>query len=302
MRGWMSSASNSYLPPINLGQVMRGSGVGRVLAGDAFPKGQLVSCHPNAIGWQQVGICDSTFVIPLPEYLLPRQLSVSIWAGMLGGTGLTAYFGLLEVGQARPGELVVVSSAAGAVGSMVCQLAKHVLKCNVIGIAGGPNKCAWCISELGIDQAVDYQDESFALRLRQAVQSIHRLGAHVIFDNVGGKVLDVMLQNLAIHARVVLCGSVSGVKQNPIENVGYLIVRQAKMMGFLLFEYEKRYQEAYVNITKWINEKRLKITAEECIIGLENAPHALQRLFTGNKKGKLVVQVSKEEEFFLSKI
>lgn len=287
MRSWMSQSKGSYLPPLKLGQVMRGSSVGRVLQSrsDALRPGQLVNCLPDAIGWQQYGVCAAGQVIPLPEQ---PGIPSSAWAGVLGGTGLTAYFGLLRVGKVQAGDVVLVSSAAGAVGSVVCQIAKRVFGCRVVGVAGGLEKCEWLVSQLGVDVAVDYKSPEFAQELKSAMKA---RAANVVFDNVGGKVLDEMLKHLSKHARVVLCGAISGVANNPIANHMSLIVKSASMTGFILFDYESEYQLAYGELSTWILQGKLQLPGEDMVLGLDLAPRALLKLFHGQNKGKLVVDL-----------
>ncbi|KAH9253709.1 hypothetical protein BASA81_008327 [Batrachochytrium salamandrivorans] len=262
---------------------MRGSSVGRVLQSqsDILRPGQLVNCLPDAIGWQQYGVCSAGQVIPLPEQ---AGIPSSAWAGVLGGTGLTAYFGLLRVGKVQVGDVVLVSSAAGAVGSVVCQLAKRVFGCRVVGIAGGLDKCEWLIKHLGVDVAVDYKSPDFAQQLKSAMKA-HP--ANVVFDNVGGKVLDEMLKHLSKHARVVLCGSISGVANNPIANHMSLIVKSASMTGFILFDYESEYQFAYGELSKWILQGKLQLPGEDMVMGLDRAPSFAQALSWG-EQGQLV--------------
>lgn len=171
---------------------------------------------------------------------------------------------------------------------MVCQIAKQVFGCRVIGIAGGKDKCAWLQKALGVDCAVDYKSPTFSKELKQAM--LGGKPANVVFDNVGGRVLDEMLKYLAKHARVVLCGAISGVNNNPISNHMSLIVKSASMTGFILFDYADRYQEAYAAISQWILTGKLKYV-EDVVCGLENAPHAMLKLFTGQNKGKLIVDL-----------
>lgn len=290
MRGWMSSASNSYLPPVPLGHFMRGSSVGIVLYSNSivFSTGDYVNCLPDALGWVQYGITKDRHLIKILSH---PKIPIRAWAGVLGGTGLTAYFGLKEIGKPKPGDIVVVSAAAGAVGSVVCQLAKNVFQCKVVGIAGGERKCQWLREKLNIHEAVDYKEKKFNLKLKSAIGPN---GANIVFDNVGGVVLDSMLRYLAQHARVVLCGAVSSMNDGPgpIYNSMSLIVKSASMTGFTLFDYSASYSEAFENISKCLLEGSLQYT-EDVIFGLENAPKALLRLFgvDGGNFGKLIVDL-----------
>lgn len=291
IRGWMTDMQGSYLPPLKLGKVMRGGSVGIVLESRSkkFTKGDFVNCVPDAIGWAQYGIAHESLLIPIK----PRKgVSIRAYAGVLGGTGLTAYFGLFDIGKPQKGETVIVSAAAGAVGSVAAQLAKHVCGCRVIGIAGGSQKCQWLKRELGIDEAVDYKSSNFATNLKSAVGS---KGANVIFDNVGGEILDTMLKHLAKGARVVLSGSVSTMNDatpKPISNIMSLIVKSASMRGFTLFDYSSRYEEAFDSLSTYLREGRIKY-AEDIVRGLDHAPKAFLKLFgmDGGNFGKLVVDL-----------
>lgn len=287
MRGWMTDRK-SYIEPVALGDVMRGLVVGEVAESKAegFAVGDRVS---GSLGWQQ-------WVLATPKELqkLPVGPPLSLFLGPLGMTGLTAYFGLLDIGKPEAGQTVVVSAAAGAVGSVVGQIAK-ILGCRVVGIAGGAEQCAWLTDELGFDAAIDYRSEDVGKRLRETCPQ----GIDVFFDNVGGAILDAALARLARGARVVICGAIS--QYNATEpvpgpsNYLSLLVNRARMEGFVIFDYRKRYPEALERLGQWIAEGRIQ-WREEIVEGLENAPAALQRLFDGSKRGKLIVRVGPEQE------
>ena len=292
MRGWMSSSENSYLPPVELGAVMRGAAVGQVLFSRSpdFAEGDFV----NALGaaWCQYAVFPSQALVRInPSPGVPLRA----WAGLLGGSGLTAFFGLADVACLAPGETVVVSAAAGAVGSAAAQLAKHVFGCRVVGIAGGRDKCEFLVRDLGLDAAVDYRSPTFAKDLRAALP---KAGMDVFFDNVGGKVLDTALRCLALDARVVLCGAVSQMNgnQEPIANLMNLVVKSARMEGFVLIRYRHRYAEALARLCEWVAQGKLKLV-DEVVPGLDRAPRAMLRLFGCGPatRGKLVVDMFPNE-------
>ena len=284
MRGWMN-AGRSYVPAVQLGEVMRALAAGRVVASahPGFPVGEHVT---GVFGVQEYATSDGTGVlrvdpsaVPLPTYL-----------AALGMTGMTAYFGLFDVGALRDGETVVVSGAAGAVGSVVGQLAK-IKGCRVIGIAGGPDKCAWIVDELGFDAAIDYHAEDVPTALRGAVPD----GIDVYFDNVGGAILDAALARLRRGARVVICGAISGYNatEPPPGPAHYLslLVNRARMEGFVVFDYAERYAEAGAAMAGWLREGRLR-SREDVVRGaVADFPDTLLRLFRGENTGKLVLQI-----------
>ncbi len=284
MRGWMNEG-RSYIPPVAIGEVMRAGGAGRVVASkDArFSPGELVV---GTTGIQEHAVVKAaqlaradTSLAPLPTFL-----------GTLGMPGMTAYFGLLDVGQPKAGESVVVSGAAGAVGMAVGQIAK-IKGCRVVGIAGGPEKCRHVVDELGFDAAVDYKAED----VRQGLRKHLPKGIDVYFDNVGGDVLEAALANLARRARVVLCGAIS--QYNATEaprgprNYLSLLVNRARMEGMIVFDYEARYGEARREMAGWLRDGRLK-SREDVAEGIENFPEVLLRLFKGENLGKLVLEVA----------
>lgn len=283
MRGWMTDRK-SYIEPIQIGDVMRGLVVGEVTASEHpdFPVGQRVSGN---FGWQRWAKSNGQGVEKLPAGLPPE-----LFLGPLGMTGLTAYFGLLEVGALKEGEQVVVSAAAGAVGSVVGQIAK-IYGCRVVGIAGGAEKCRYLTEELGFDVAVDYKAEGFEKALKAACPA----GIDVYFDNVGGEILDLCLRYLNRGARVPICGAIS--QYNATEpvpgpaNYLSLLVNRARMEGFIVFDFRKKYAAALKQLGEWVAAG--KIAAKFDIVdGLENAPQALNRLFTGENFGKLVVRIA----------
>jgi len=284
MRGWMNQGK-SYIPPVGLGEVMRALGVGKVLASrDArFAPGDYVS---GITGVQRYAVCPAAeltkvdpAVAPLPAYL-----------HVLGMTGMTAYFGLLEVGQPKPGETVVVSAAAGAVGSVVGQIAK-IKGCRAIGIAGGKDKCDYLVNELGFDAAVDYKQGNLKAELRRVCPE----GVDVYFDNVGGEILDTVLTRLRLHARVVICGAISQYNNTqPVtgpSNYLSLLVNRARMQGMVVFDYADRFPEAVREMAGWLREGKLK-HREHIVTGIETFPERLLMLFRGENFGKLILQVA----------
>jgi NADPH-dependent curcumin reductase len=284
MRGWMNEG-RSYVPPVQIGEVMRAATAGRIVASksDKLAVGDSVS---GWLGVQEYAVCDEnavfkvdTDVVPLPTYI-----------GALGMPGMTAYFGLLEVGAPKEGETVVVSGAAGAVGSVVGQIAK-LKGCRVVGIAGGPDKCSWIVDELGFDAAIDYKSEDVNVALREHCPE----GVDVYFDNVGGDILDAALARLARGARVVICGAISQYNNlDAVEgpsNYMSLLVNRARMEGFVVVDYMGRAAEAMREMAGWIADGRL-IAREDVVEGFESFPDALLKLFAGENMGKLVLKVA----------
>ena len=239
----------------------------------------------GAFGVQEFALSDGQGIVKLDASLAP----LTTYLGALGITGMTAYFGLLDVGALTAGETVVVSGAAGAVGSVAGQIAK-IKGCRVIGIAGGEEKCRWLVEELGFDAAIDYKGEDVGEALRKHCPE----GIDVYFDNVGGDILDAALARLARGARVVICGAIS--QYNKMDsmrgpsNYMSLLVNRARMEGFVVIDYMGRAPEAVGEMAGWIAEGSL-IAREDVVEGLENFPHALQKLFRGENVGKLVLQV-----------
>jgi NADPH-dependent curcumin reductase CurA len=287
MRGWMNEG-RSYIPPVGLGEVMRAGAVGVVRASnvDKFPVGTYVS---GTFGVQEYAISDGkgvvavdTSVAPLPTYL-----------GTLGMPGLTAYFGLFDVGAVKEGDTVVVSGAAGAVGTVAGQLAK-IQNCRVIGIAGGPEKCRWLTEELGFDVAIDYKNSDVRKELKAAAPD----GIDVYFDNVGGSILEAAMSRLAMHARIVICGAVSqynadGGMAGP-RNYMNLLVFRARMEGFVVFDYASRYKEGVGQMATWMSEGKLAAHEDVAEGTVSDFPETLLRLFRGENLGKLVLKIADE--------
>jgi NADPH-dependent curcumin reductase CurA len=283
MRGWMNDA-RSYLPPVAIGEVMRAGGAGRVIASQ-HPRFAVGDHVVGMFGVQEYAISDGKGVQQVDTRLAP----LPVYLGTLGMPGMTAYFGLLETGEAKAGDTVVVSGAAGAVGSVVGQIAR-IKGCRAIGIAGGADKCRWIVDDLGFDAAIDYKSEDVKAALKQHCPA----GIDVYFDNVGGDILDAALTRLARHARVVICGAISQYNNTSAvkgpSNYLSLLVNRATMKGMLVFDYAARYGEAAREMAGWMREGRL-MSREQVVSGFANFPEALLELFAGGNTGKLVLAV-----------
>ena len=283
MRGWMNEGK-SYVPPVGIGEVMRAYSAGEVVVSNhpKFPVGSRVA---GVFGVQQYAISDGKGARVVDTALVP----LSTYLSVLGMTGMTAYFGLFDVGAAKEGETVVVSGAAGAVGTVVGQLAK-IKGCRVVGIAGGAEKCRYLVDELGFDAAIDYKREDVRRMLREHCPK----GIDVYFDNVGGEILDIALGQLALHARVVICGAIS--QYNATEGVkgpaNYLslLVNRARMQGMVVFDYAVRYGEAAREMGTWLAQGKLK-SREDIVEGFDIFPDALLKLFRGENTGKLLLKI-----------
>ncbi|WP_099037579.1 NADP-dependent oxidoreductase [Mycobacterium neglectum] len=283
IRTWMDDVP-SYLPPIGIGEVIRSGGVGEVIESrtDAYQPGQLLF---GMTGWQDYVIADAG---EKSMQVLPDGVPPGIAIGILGVTGMTAYFGLIDVGKVTEGDVVVISGAAGATGSAAGQIAKIKGAKKVVGIAGGAEKCAYIVDELGFDEAIDYKNDNVAARLREACPD----GIDLYFDNVGGSILNDCLANLALRGRVVLCGAIStynddGPPTGP-SNYLTLLVRRGRMEGFIIIDYLDRFGPAQMEMAGWIAEGKIK-SSEHIVEGLEKAPDALNLLFTGGNTGKVIV-------------
>ncbi|MCL4748240.1 MAG: NADP-dependent oxidoreductase [Burkholderiaceae bacterium] len=289
MRGWMNEG-RSYIAPVAIDEVMRAGGVGRVIVSNnaGFTIGDYVSaglgvqeyCRLDAAALKRSGIVKiDTRVAPLEKWLNP-----------LGMPGMTGYFGLLEVGQPKAGETVLVSGAAGAVGQMVGQVAK-IMGCRAVGIAGGKDKCDYVVDELGFDACIDYKSGSVREGLKQHCAS----GVDVYFDNVGGEILDTVLARINRKARIVICGAIS--QYNATEAVAgpknylSLLVNRARMEGIVVFDWVERYPEAIRQIARWISEGKLRSREDIVEGGIAKFPEALNLLFSGGNFGKLVLRV-----------
>jgi len=285
IRTWMDDAPG-YLPPIALGETIRGAGVGEVVESniERYAPGDLVV---GMVGWQDYALADDGAAA---MQTIPPGIDPVLGLSVLGVTGITAYFGMTDVGRVAEGDTVVVSGAAGATGSVAGQIAKIRGARRVVGIAGTAEKCAWIVDELGFDAAVNYRHDDLPGALRAACPE----GIDLYYDNVGGPVLDACLAQLALHGRVVMCGAISlySATERPPgpKNIFNLIIKRARMEGFLLLDYFDRFPEAQTALFGWLAEGRLK-HAEHIVEGLEHAPDALNLLFTGGNRGKVIVKL-----------
>ena len=283
-RGWM--AADTYLPAMKLGEVIRSFAAG-VVVGSRDPRFRTGQPVYGLFGWQDYAAVHPGD--PFPVLAVPHGVSLEDAMSVLGLTGLTAYFGLLEVGRPQPGETVVVSAAAGATGSIVGQIAR-LKGCRAVGIAGGPEKCRYLTEELGFDAAIDYRSENVLTRLRETCPK----GIDVFFDNVGGKILDAALAFLARRGRVVICGAIAGYNEpaglpGP-RNYLRLLMQRGRMEGFVVSDAFERAGEAITALSGWLREGRIK-NRVDVIDGFENAPRALARVFTGENRGKQLVRL-----------
>ncbi|MGI8507523.1 MAG: NADP-dependent oxidoreductase [Solirubrobacteraceae bacterium] len=284
MRGWMNEG-RSYIAPVAIGAVMRALGAGEVISSrhPGLAPGDHVT---GVLGVQEYAVADGNAVTKVDLELAPLPVHL----GALGMPGLTAYFGLLDIGRPSEGETVVVSGAAGAVGGIVGQIAK-LKGCRAVGVAGGGEKCRHIVEELGFDAAIDYKSEDVGEGLRRHCPQ----GIDVYFDNVGGEILDGALARLARHARVVICGAISqynatGAIRGP-SNYMSLLVNHASMTGFVVSDYGDRVAEAAREMGGWLAQGKLE-ARQDVAVGLENFPASLLRLFEGQNTGKLVLQIA----------
>lgn len=283
MRGWMNQ-SRSYVPAVAIGEVMRALAVGQVVASKnpLFATGKHVS---GTFGVQEYFISEGKGLIEVD----PRAASLPTFLSVLGMTGMTAYFGLLDTGRPQAGDTVVVSAAAGAVGAVVGQIAK-IKGCRAVGIAGGADKCRYLITDLGFDAAIDYKSEDVAEALRKSCPQ----GINIYFDNVGGNILEAALANLARGARIVICGAISqycntGPVQGP-SNYLSLLVHRATMKGMLVVDYADRYAQAAHEMASWMAAGKLR-SREDIVEGLETFPDTFLKLFKGENLGKLILKI-----------
>lgn len=286
MRGWMNEGK-SYIPPVGIGEVMRAGGVGKIIASKnpKFAVGDYVS---GPTGVQEYYLGDDKGFSKIDSRLAP----LPVWLNVLGLPGMTAYFGLLESGQPKVGETVVVSGAAGAVGATVGQIAR-IKGCRAVGIAGGVAKCGYVVEEFGFDACIDYKAGSVKDGLKQHCPQ----GVDVYFDNVGGDILDTVLTRLNRKARIVICGAISQYNSTtPVKgpaNYLSLLVNRARMEGIVVFDYADRYHLGAQQMSEWMREGKLK-SKEDVVDGLETFPETLLKLFTGENFGKLVLRVAQD--------
>jgi NADPH-dependent curcumin reductase len=283
MRTWMNTG-RSYVPAVQIGEVMRAFAVGHVVESRhrGFAVGDQVS---GLFGVQRYAVSNGAGVNKVDTTLAPATVHL----GALGVSGLTAYFGLLDIGQPEPGQTVLVSGAAGSVGSIVGQIAR-IKGCRVVGIAGGEQKCRWLVDEVGFDAAIDYK----AANVRTELKTYAPDRVDVFFDNVGGEALEAALDRLARGARIVLCGAVSQYNDAPRGPANYmqLLVARASMTGFVIFDYLKRYPEGIEQLTKWLNTGQLRSHEHVEHGDVGDFPETLLRLFRGTNTAKLILALN----------
>lgn len=284
MRGWMNEGK-SYIPPVAIDEVMRAGNIGVVIESKENSEFNVGDVLTGWGGVQQYVATDGKGYFKVDTNLVP----MTTYLATLGMPGMTAYFGILEVGKIEAGDVVLISGAAGAVGSVAGQIAK-IKGCTVVGIAGGADKCKYVISELGFNACIDYKNENVYTKIKEYCPE----GIDVYFDNVGGDILDSALANLRMNARVVICGAIS--QYNNMHNVqgpkNYLslLVNRATMQGMVVFDYAHKYQDAGHEMGKWIMQGKLK-SKVDVYIGIENFYDTFLRLFNGNKTGKLLLKI-----------
>jgi NADPH-dependent curcumin reductase CurA len=283
-RLWMSDRPQ-YMPPVKIGEVMRGVGLGIVVKSnsDRYKPGDIMS---GLVNWQDYSLAGKGLGLSA----LPKGLPVSLptLLGACGSTGLTAYFGLLEIGKPKAGETVVVSAAAGAVGSVVGQIAK-IKGCHVVGIAGGPEKCRMIVEELGFDAAVDYKRADWRERLIEATPN----GIDVNFENVGGEIMGAIMPRMNLFGRMPLCGLISGYNEGDamLGDFSPILMRRILIRGFIVSDFAAGFLDALMELASWIAEGKLK-HKDTIVDGLENAPTAINKLFEGSNTGKLIVKIA----------
>ena len=284
-RGWLNDEPG-YLPPVQIDEVVRSGGIGRVLQ-SKNPEYKVGELTFGLVGWQ-------THCLTKPEAedrfrIIPELLPIPTMLNVMGSTGITAYYGLIELGNPQPGETVLVSGAAGATGSVVVQIAK-LKGCHVIGIAGGKEKCDW-LKDVGADEVIDYKNSD----IHQELPKVARNGIDIYFDNVGGAILETVLSLININARILLCGGISsGYDGSPLpsgpKNLFSLIIKRATMQGFLVLDYLPNSDKAIGEIVTWVMEGKIQ-HREDIQEGIENCPQTLNRLFKGENKGKQLLKI-----------
>ncbi|GAA6061891.1 hypothetical protein JCM10212_004709 [Sporobolomyces blumeae] len=288
MRGWLNT-TRSYVPPVQIGEVMRAGAVGQVVLAKEGSKVKVGEWVSGVLGWKEYAVAN---VKDLEVISVTKDIQPTYYLGALGMPGQTAYWGCFDVAKIKKGDTVVVSGAAGAVGSLACQMAL-ITGCRVIAIAGGAEKCRWLKEEIGCHEAIDYKAKDFAATFKK---SLGKGFVDVYFDNVGGEILDLVLTRLNKNARIAICGAISAYNDpNPrgLTNYLTLISQRAKIEGFIVFDYAKRYQEAANQMGQWISEGKLKIR-ETKMYGLTESVNALVGLFEGKNSGKMLVKISSD--------
>ena len=281
-RGWMEDRP-SYMPPVGMGEVMRAGSIGEVVESNnpALAVGDMVQ---GMGGWQEYFVANPGS--PFGAQKLPAGIPPTWFLGVLGTTGLTAYFGLLDLGEPKPGQTVLVSGAAGATGSVAAQIAR-IKGCRTVGIAGGADKCRWLVDTARLDAAIDYKAENVDARIGELCPQ----GVNIYFDNVGGDILEASLNHIAMHARVVMCGGIAAyndtVPRPGPKNLMNLVIMRGRMEGFIVIDYFPRMQEAITDLTAWVKSGEL-VHQEDVQEGFDSIPDTLNRLFTGKNLGKQI--------------
>ncbi|KAF7536996.1 hypothetical protein G7054_g4117 [Neopestalotiopsis clavispora] len=291
MRGWLNDI-RSYLPPVAIGEKMRSSSISRVLASKnpKFKEGDIVNA---SVGWTEVAIVDEKLI---DKVELPQNSRVTDSLGVLGMTGLTAYFGLDKIGNVKPGDVVVVSGAAGATGSVVGQIAK-IKGAHVIGIAGSDEKCDWLKKDLGFDEVLNYKSPTFAKDFVKLTPNF----INVYWDNVGGEILELALSRAAFRSRFIMCGSISGYnspgkESKGIRNLFQVTTQRIRMEGFIVFDFASEYVPARKELSQWLSEGKIKRAEHIIKGGLANVENAWDELFAGRNTGKLLLEIKPAEE------
>jgi len=291
-RGWLDDVK-SYIPPVQIGEVMRASAVGQVVESknDEFAKGQLVS---GMLGWQEYFLTDGTpgpfgGLSRVPDGIPPQRV-----LSVLGGTGLTAYFGIHDIHPVNEGDTVLVSGAAGATGSVAAQIARLRGASKVVGIAGGPEKCRWLVEEAKLDAAIDYKNENVKRRMREEFPK----GVDLYFDNVGGDILDDALVNMAERGRITICGGISGYNEKELppgpRNIMQIVIRRLSVKGFILFDHMANAGQAIADLSAWSAKGEIAVE-EDIQEGFENTPATFLRLFQGKNLGKQLIKIAEQE-------
>ena len=291
MRGWMNEGK-SYIPPVEIGAVMRAGGVGKVIASQnpAFAVGDYVNAGLDV---QEYCLIPQEQIKRSGMFKIDQRLGLNTWLNVLGMPGMTGFFGLMEVGMPKAGETVVVSGAAGAVGQTVGQIAK-IKGCRVVGIAGGKAKCEWVVNELGFDACIDYKNGDVRKGLKEHCPD----GVDIYFDNVGGEILDLVLAKINRKARIIICGAISQYNNTtPAKgpaNYLSLLVNRARMEGIGVFDYADRYHLGVAEMAGYLKAGTMK-SKEDVVVGIDTFPETLLKLFNGENFGKLVLQVASDD-------
>ncbi|SUZ79560.1 uncharacterized protein METZ01_LOCUS32414 [marine metagenome] len=288
-RGWLNDIP-SYMPPVQIGEVMRAGAVGQVVESrnKNFTEGDLVQ---GSFGWQEYVVTDGSSDF-MPAQKIPEGIPPTSALSVFGVTGLTAYFGMLDIGKPQEGDTVLVSGAGGATGSVAGQIAKIKGANKIIGIAGGSDKCKWVVEEAGYDHCIDYKNENVGQKITELAPE----GLNIYFDNVGGPILESSLACIAQKARVVLCGGISsGYSMESLppgpSTLMNLVIQRARMEGFIVIDYAERFPDAIIDLGRWVSEGKI-VYREDIAEGLENCPETLGNLFKGKNLGKQLLKLA----------